>query len=170
MRPFGFMRNESVPGGLPQTAYPIADGSGSWSVGAGSGTNLWDKIDDVTSDDATTFIESGRTALVDVDQDITLAAMVEPSDHSLTKINLRYRRDGATTSTVRLRVLLNGTVVGTATLDNDNDWDDWTITLTSAQSQSTMNWGSANTITLRKLATTYTRGVDVTYLNITTEQ
>jgi hypothetical protein len=166
---FGFMRNQNtvyVPS--PQTSYPIGDGTGTWSVIAGSGTDLYKQIDDVTVDDDTTYIGSDKVVTQE-DQIIEMQALSAPTLHTLTKINVRYRRRGSSGSTVQLRVLIDGTTYGTKSIENDSDWHDWTILLTTLQSQA-LNWTNQMDLTLQKLASTYTRGAYVSRVTITTEQ
>lgn len=163
---FGFMVGTQGLGVAPQITYPVADGAtNEWT--AKTGSDRYAMVDDVTADDGTTYIKSGST-IDQKDQILLLHPLVEPDDHTQTKIHVRYRREGHPAATIRLRVLLNGET-WTQTVPNDEDWHDWTITLTAVQSAA-LSWGSQFSLTLRKLASTYAREIYVTQVNLTTEQ
>jgi hypothetical protein len=171
MRPlnFAFVQNQNtpIPDVGPQTSYPIADGSGTWSIENGTG-DLWEQIDDVAADDSTTNIWSPLTTNEET-QDITMQSLQEPDVHDETVIYVRYARRGSPTAGQYFRLYLDGVLISFKALQHDNDWHDWTINLTEAQSEA-INWGAQMTVTLNKQPSTYTRGVRVSALRIMTEQ
>lgn len=170
MRPltFAFLQNlNTTPILGPQVSYPIGQGTVVWTVGAGVG-QLFQQIDEYPADDDTTMIWSAKQTAAQ-EQDITMQALQEPDDHTQTKLYVRYKRRGATTAGQTFRVYLDGVLLGSKSIPNDLDYHDWTITLTAAQSAA-INWTNTMTVTLRKETSTYTRGVRVSSMRLTTEQ